>query len=103
MSSDNWTYALCKSSTVEKAVFREDIEVALDLVPCIDGVIGFGADKSENTESFMSTGPIPVKLSQFRGQQSRRRVAVVPREPPYQLGLELLRELPEAGRRTLPD
>jgi hypothetical protein len=65
MSSDNWTYALCKSSTVEKAVFREDIEVALDLVPCIDGVIGFGADKSENTESFMSTGPIPVKLSQF--------------------------------------
>jgi hypothetical protein len=101
MSSDNWTYALCKISTVEKAVFREGIEVALDLAPCIDGVISFGADKSENTESLMSAGSIPVKLSQFpppstslqghqgailshcRGQRSRRRVAVAPREPPH--------------------
>lgn len=107
MSLDNWTYALREIGAVEKAVFGEDVEVALDLVPRIDGAIGFGADESESTERFVSAGPSPVKLSPFpppstslhrrgiavlgsgvaqsqcRSQRSSRPVAVAPREPPH--------------------
>lgn len=75
------TYALGKIVAMEITVSGKFIEIAPHLVPGINAV-GFAADEFQSAKRFLSTGPIPVKLSallpKISSNHRRFRPAVAP-------------------------